>query len=102
MSGCYGREKHGQNGEGPGQHQFLRETSQSEAGAAEGCQVRLPPLPEEDTGGHLYLIICIQGLKGFLFDEFFHFFHIQDFYPVVEVPKPQDHTVRTEHKGNRV
>lgn len=59
-------------------------------------------LPEEGTGGHLYLIICIEGLKGLLFDELFHFFHIQLFYPVVEVPQPQDHTVRTEHKGHRV
>lgn len=59
-------------------------------------------LPEEGLGGHRYLVIRIQGLKGLLFDELFHFFHIQLFYSVVEVPQPQDHTARTEHKGHRV
>lgn len=59
-------------------------------------------LPEEDTARRLYLIICIQGLKGLLFNERFHLFHIQLFYSVVEIPQPQDHTVRTEHKGDRV
>lgn len=63
-------------------------------------------LPEEDTeedaARRLYLIICIQGLKGLLFDERFHLFHIQLFYSVVEIPQPQDHTVRTEYKRGRV
>ena len=58
-------------------------------------------LPEEHPGGHWYLVIRIQRLKGLLFDEFFHFFHIRIFYPVVEVPQPQDHTAGTEHKGHR-
>lgn len=48
-------------------------------------------------GGHLYLVVRIQGVEGLLFHELFHLFHIQLFYSVVEVPQPQDHTVRAEH-----
>lgn len=50
----------------------------------------------------MYLIIRIQRLEGLLLDELFHRFHIQLFYPVVEVPQPQDHTARTEHKVHSV
>lgn len=50
----------------------------------------------------MYLIIRIQGLKVLLLDEVLHCLHVQLFYPVVEVPQPQDHTVRTEHKGHRL
>jgi hypothetical protein len=53
-------------------------------------------------GSHVYLVVRIQGLEGLLFHELFHLSHIQLFYPVVEVSQPQDHTVRAEHRGNRV
>lgn len=47
----------------------------------------------------LYLVMLIKSLKILLFNVHLHRFHLQLLYPVVEVPKPQDDTVRTAHKG---
>lgn len=60
------------------------------------------PSERRRCGSHVYLIVRIQGLEGLLFHELFHLSHIQLFYSVVEVPQPQDHTVRAEHRGDRV
>lgn len=85
-------------------HQLLREACPAEEEEAEGWEARpsraltAAGQPPRRVGGRVYLIMRVQLFEGLLFDELFHCFHIQLFYPVVEVPQPQDHTVRTEHK----